>query len=345
MYIPILKVKRAEIDAVSDLDRKIKEIIMPLFEFIIPFHEQISPQKAQQKFLRALPKHLTDLQNVQKECFVDIRLLDKIIQGKTLKQIMEYNNSFLFPLINTIPIFEINPPTATHKTILNHYQDKICIRITKLDIQQQEFLERVEQFTKKYNLKPSNIDIILDFEYVETDELDEKTYDLIKKLFQLHPWRKIVFGAGAFPKDLSHIKTNTEEEQIRFDYLLWKKIQEQFEKHIIFADYTIQHPLQSHLGAYTPSSSIRYALENKWLIQRGSKPKKGEGRTQYVAHAKLLVQDKNRYYGKNHCKGDKYIMGKSKEPLSGKAYTGNPTTWLRTGICHHITLTARQVAN
>lgn len=348
MYTPILKVKKAEIDAVNDLDDITRGLIKPLFEFIIPFNERISPRDAQQKFLRELPERLKSIQDAQgnKECLVDIRLIDKAIQSETLKQIMEHNNSLLFPIINTIPIFELNSPTDAHKTILNHYQGNLCIRITKLDIQEEKFFERIQQFIKKHNLKPLSIDIILDFGYVdETDELDEEIFKLIKKLIQLYPWNSTTFAAGAFPKDLSHLAPNQEHLISRYDYALWEKMREQLQG-VHFADYTIQHPIQLQLGAYTPSSSSRYALEKDWLIQRGRKPKPGEGRTQYIAHAKLLVGGNEHYYGESHCKGDEYIMERSKEPLDPKkAHPGNPTKWLQTGICHHITLTANWVAN
>jgi hypothetical protein len=97
---------------------------------------------------------------------------------------------------------------------------------------------------------------------------------------------------------------------------------------------------------FHPTTSIRYTLDNEWLIMKGRKQKFAL----YLANAKLLADDKTRYYGSGFSSGDKYIADKAKHyPVYIKdpkvKGTGSTESWLTAGINHHLVLTAHQIAN
>ena len=83
-------------------------------------------------------------------------------------------------------------------------------------------------------------------------------------------------------------------------------------------------------------------MKGRALRPSGLKKKKSPGFSQYPAQARLLSTQLE-FFGKDFSAGDAYIAEKGKD-LNTKE-TGNPMTWLRAGINHHLTCTADQVSN
>jgi hypothetical protein len=113
-------------------------------------------------------------------------------------------------------------------------------------------------------------------------------------------------------------------------------------RHATFGDYTIQN------GAFLEppsrpniSASIRYTTDENWVIMRGEglRNKDGPGHDQYPANAELLC-GRDEYCGEDFSYGDAYIRERYENPQK----TGNPETWLRAGINHHVTFVVRQIA-
>jgi hypothetical protein len=127
----------------------------------------------------------------------------------------------------------------------------------------------------------------------------------------------------------------------RSDWNVWH---EQITAHAVlrkpsFGDYTIQHPIyREYTQFFSPSASIRYTLNNDWLIMRGQKGKN----SQYLANAQLLSKLPE-FFGEQFSYGDAFIVEKGRDLKSKK--TGNATNWLMVGINHHLTCTANQIAN
>jgi hypothetical protein len=109
-----------------------------------------------------------------------------------------------------------------------------------------------------------------------------------------------------------------------------------------FGDYTIQHPIfYEPVEGANVSASIRYTSEAYWVVMRGEglRNRDGAGFAQYPANAELLLSRKE-FCGSHFSYGDAYIwqMGSHQSPTNG-----NPETWLRAGINHHLVFQARQI--
>ena len=70
----------------------------------------------------------------------------------------------------------------------------------------------------------------------------------------------------------------------------------------------------------------------------GLKSDDGPGNAQYPAEAQLLCE-MDEFCGAGFSRGDSYIQETSQQPNG----PGNPYTWLRAGINHHMTYATRQV--
>ena len=174
-----------------------------------------------------------------------------------------------------------------------------------------------------------------------------KYFNMIQRVPNLTKWRTFIFASGSFPENLSECKVDEENLIQRVDWKSWKEcIGKKLQRKPTFSDYTIQHPVYKEASQfYHPTASIKYTLNNEWLIMKGQKQRF----EQYLAHAADLVKDK-RYYGENYSNGDKYIAEKAKHfsvyaknpAIKG---TGSTETWLKAGISHHLVLVAHQVSN
>ena len=172
--------------------------------------------------------------------------------------------------------------------------------------------------------------------------------DLAQKITDLPKWRSFAFAGGSFPEDLTDCKLDEENLLPRLEWINWisRNGKNSLKRKPAFADYTIQHPIYKEISQfYAPTASIKYTLDNEWLIMRGKKQRY----EMYLAHAKLLSGD-NRYCGDGFSYGDKYIAEKAQHHdvyMKDKKVggTGSTETWLRAGINHHLALVADQIAN
>ncbi|MFI5890422.1 hypothetical protein ACIA5D_09910 [Actinoplanes sp. NPDC051513] len=86
-----------------------------------------------------------------------------------------------------------------------------------------------------------------------------------------YPWESITVAAGAMPKTLAGLPTNTATQIPRYDQKLWERLQE---PDIEFGDYGIGHPAMS-LKGWPPPRNLRYTDDDAWWIYRT--PRDGNG--------------------------------------------------------------------
>ena len=206
----------------------------------------------------------------------------------------------------------------------------------------------IKSFLAWSGLTEGDVDLLVD-----TKEIEIGTYDgyvnASQKIYNLPKWRTFTFASGAFPSDLMKYKIDEDNLILRADWEKWldQGAGSNGVRKPTFADYTIQHPIYKESSQFFhPTTSIRYTLDNEWLIMKGRKHKFAL----YLANAKLLADDKSRFYGSGFSFGDEYIAEKAKHypayiknpKIKG---TGSTESWLTAGINHHLVLTAHQIAN
>ena len=194
----------------------------------------------------------------------------------------------------------------------------LCLRLVRADFADVPRLnKKITEYLGLAGLTEENVDLLVDLQDITEDNGGSHlTYTkLCLGLPNLSNWRTFIFGGGAFPKDLSNCRIDEENLIPRLDWQIWSgQIGDKtLTRKPAFADYTIQHPIYSESSQFfPPSTSIKYTMENDWLIMNGQKQKY----ELYLASAAELVKD-GRYYGENFSEGDKYIMEKAKYfPLS-----------------------------
>lgn len=260
----------------------------------------------------------------------------------------------MVPVINIIPVIGFDSDLSMRKIAIDFAKQNkrgLCLRILRSDLNQELLSAQVKNLIQKNGLKEQNIDLIIDLQVVGEDDKPITISELInQKIPNLKEWRTFTVAGGAFPPDLTQFANPNRYDIPRLDWTNWISTRNYLKRKPSFSDYTIQCPIYKEpvLDA-NPSASLRYTLRDKWIIMKGRalrpsgiKKKKSPGFGQYPAQARLL-SNQPEFFGKDFSEGDSYIAEKGKD-LNTKA-TGNPMTWLRAGINHHLACTANQVSS
>ncbi|MDP3014916.1 MAG: beta family protein [bacterium] len=351
-YVPILKWKRAEQGALKALREKHKKNITPLVQFVMPKNK---PQEQLGDVIKRFERQLTEISAKLIDVwgltpiFVDVSLLFSTpLKTKALDVISREGHRLggIF-----IPVAHLNDNEQIIKSaivVAKKTEKGLCLRLISSDFSNTTELN--QNITKFFSggLSEKDIDLLVDIKETEKN-VDKyvKYINLSQNIPGLSKWRTFTFASGSFPEDLSECKLDEENLMPRIDWKSWKEhISKKLQRKPTFADYTIQHPVYKEITQFFhPTSSIKYTLENDWLIMKGKKQKF----ELYLASAAELVKDK-RFSGENFSEGDKYIAEKAKHfetyiknpAIKG---TGSTETWLKAGINHHLSLVADQIAN
>lgn len=354
-YVPVLRWRKAEYMALSELNENIKTKLTPFIEMwpkdFDPRIKTINKQKIK------IPVNVDEilLKRTQEflfywgksPFFLDFNHYNNRIQTSQGElPISLVANQAKNIGISPIPVLGLKRTQqyiTDCKMANSSLKTGVCLRIYPDDLSSTDFTNKVKNLISFLNLSPSQIDIVFDNQFINTSSINiSAIYNYIPNI---ESFRTFILMGGYFPLDLSKFSVGSHLLE-RNDYKFWiTEIKNLKKKRLpIYSDYTIQHPfLNNNLPPIpNPSASIRYTSDLHWVIMRGEALHKdnGLGYEQYPANAELLC-NRSEYCGPDFSQGDKYISTKRmvvKNP-------GSPGTWLQAGINHHLTFVVRQLAS
>jgi hypothetical protein len=352
-YVPILRWKMAEQLALRAVRQEDRGKITPLIEFTSKMFD--APRQGKKKGVKPDPsevllreaKHLLANWGYS-PFFLDLRHLD----GK-VPDVVAGSNPLIY-LADTVRNYRLSLIPVTGLNRSNKYQSAVrnvactdrrgvCLRLAASEVLGPAFRQNIKSVLEKLGTKKNDTDLLLDCEACNPTTAEFRA--LLERIHDVTEWRSLTAASGSFPKDLQEYRPGSHVIQ-RDDWLAWKQLT--FEERKIrrkpsFSDYTIQY------GRYVepvencnPSASIRYTLDDRWLIMRGEGllNKEGPGGAQYTANA-ILLRDRAEFYGASFSDGDAYIF----EMSNRMDKHGNPRTWIQAGVNHHMTVVCRQIAS
>ncbi|MDD5731495.1 MAG: beta family protein [Patescibacteria group bacterium] len=350
-YIPILKWKRAEQGALKALKGESKKVITPLIQLVMP---KSKPQEQLDDVIKRFEGQLPEIAKKIIEVwgyapiFIDASLLYSTpLKSKSLDIISREGHKLggIF-----IPVIHLNDDDQIKNSTLaatKETKSGLCIRLVCSDFTDTIRMADNIAVILAAGLNESDIDLLVDIKETGNNSDKYSTYSILSQnIPNLSKWRNFIFASGSFPEDLSECRLDEENLISRIDWKSWNEnLSKSLKRKPAFSDYTIQHPIYKEaVQFFHPTSSIKYTLENDWLIMKGKKQKF----ELYLASAAELIKDK-RFYGENFSDGDKYIDEKAKHFLTyikkpAIKGTGSTETWLKAGINHHLELVAHQVS-
>ncbi|UHG92551.1 beta family protein [Spirosoma oryzicola] len=352
-YVPILKGKSGEFQALSNLSDKALSSITPVIEIPdIPYdYVTNQPSKTTDNHLSRYGEDLASCWVADKELFIDAHLLP--VDCRTAAG--QHPFIFLFEDFRrlgllTIPVINIDSDEAcidSVREIVANDQRGVCLRISLNQLETPDGGTQLLQLLSSIGVAVKEADILIDLASLGSGISNElmttlMTFVINNTIPQLESWRTISLSSAAFPTDLSGIPAGSERQIPRLDWELYKAlVSKNLRRLPSFSDYSIAHPEINEMDPrmMNISASIRYTTQDSWLIMKGRVIKK-YGSDQYHQLCRELL-DRPEYKGKDFSWGDDYI----KQCAEGQVGPGNSTTWRKVATNHHLELVVDQLAN
>jgi hypothetical protein len=344
-YVPVLRAKAAEWQALTDLAPNVRAGCTPLVE-LTPDVTAARP-KAAARAGRTTLEHavVVTLANIQTDLAAGGRrlFLDSSLLGAARSEAWRVlRSAALRPLPGLVPV--IRAPSLDGRLGDLRFMAGdgvgVCLRITADICRRPDVARVMVSELKAMELTPADTDLVIDLGRSPQTLTHAQLRVLIPELAM---WRSWTVLAGVFPLDLREFEAEQLEHRVeREEWTVWhhQLALAAGWRRPSFGDYTIQYGEYAPAPKTSGSLSLRYTLGTEWLILRGRKPNAaiGVGFDQYFGHAHYLTAHPE-YYGAGFSAGDAFIDSKRAAGVP----TGGRTQWLAAGINHHLTATVSQL--
>jgi hypothetical protein len=291
----------------------------------------------------------------QEECFVDLR---HVAAGSRLKN-GQHPVRFVFDDlrlmgVNAIPIVSLDQDTdyrTSVSQVLAVDQRGVCLRMSLEKASSPDCVRNIDSLLKEIEVKPDQCDFILDLgapdNFEPLDGFAALLQAVIKKLPFLDRWRGFGIIAHSLPVSVNKLPVGTSILP-RSEWQLYKRVRANLEKSGIrvptFGDYAVNHPTALNLDMrfIYPKASIKYTINDEWLISRGDaiRGRNGVGLGQFVDLCNLIVTSKY-YAGPDFSFGDQYLL----KCANSEVKPGQPSRFRQVATSHHLEMVIRDLAN
>ena len=279
-YVPCLRWKQGEYQALLHLSPEMRDAIVPLIEVAeIGFDfETREPCKSIDKHLNAFAKRMLDKWG-QRNCFVDMKLIgpcERMADGK-------HPAAFVFDDLRSkgilaIPTLNLRQDTGLRAAI-KEASDKdgrgVCLRVRLEEAGNPHIRSSVDKLLSSVGTMAEQCDFILDMEAPNFEPLDGLAgllEILVSGLPHLDSWRSIGLIGTSFPASMAELPMGLSTVR-RSEWQLYKNLAVRLARQGLrlpsFGDYVISHPAVAlmYMRFVKPSASLRYTVDDGWLSQ------------------------------------------------------------------------------
>jgi len=351
-YVPCLRWKQGEYQALLRLSSSTKNLLTPLIE--IP---EIGFDFENNRENKTIDEHLSPFAKRVKDkwgngrCFVDIHHVGPL----KLMETGQHPLTYVFDDLRSrgvlgIPVIDLKQDSA--------YQDAIteiitmdgrglCFRIDIEEAAKTTCKSYLDTLLQKFQIRPDKCDFILDLKSPNFEPIDSFANLLkllINRLPYLNNWRSFTLIGTSFPRSMGEVVRGLSiipRNEWRLYTFLVRYLRDTGTRIPTFGDYGINHPdiIAVDMRKVKPSASVRYTIDNGYLIIKGPNVRQ-YGFAQYHSLCQEVVESRH-YCGQMFSEGDKYIN----ECAQGITSTGTLTTWRWVGTNHHLEKVVRDIAN
>lgn len=364
-YVPVLKTKAGELDALEKLRPADKASFTPLLEIIpVPVTwpdppAEPFPSKSIDDHVNHLSKAIADAWGSRSPLFVDggyIEEEDVLNDGS--EPIVGFLRALNSKGVNAIPVIGFNRlleyNDACKEFATDHAVD-LCLRLTPYDLDDAASLEiQTKQLLAYLGLTPARIHLVVDYASISPVLRGAMSVTLpfqIASIPYLKQWKTLTLTATAFPTDLAEVERNTTDVFARSEWEIWSMLHDgrhRLGRLPTFGDYTVTHPnlliLDPRVIRISPK--IKYCDKLQWVVAKGEafrrkkdpKPNIPPG-VQYPLLSKLIMEHEA-WCGSGFSWGDEFIAN-----CANREVTGSAQNWVTVGTVHHIVFVLQQLAS
>src|SRR3972149_8221515 len=231
-YVPCLRWKQGEYQAVWRLPNTTKRMLTPLIE--IPGPGWDFEEKKEKKTVDELLSDFAQKKIYKKwgssSCFVDLGLIppDKRMDNDV------HPVRFIFDELRAIkcqaiPVTGLTKDTEYQqeiKAVSDEDKRGVCLRITIEQVVKSSLKTRIDSLLSTLEIKPAGCDFILDLgapNFVPLDGLVKIMKNIAAELPYLNSWRTFTFLGTSFPESMGGVRKGGEIVP-RYEWQLYKKL-------------------------------------------------------------------------------------------------------------------------
>lgn len=336
-YVPVLKVKRGEKQALTQISPALVPRITPLLEIV---EREESKAPTLEHHLGTAFAKLADSVARYSRCFLDAREIEpdgRSAAAAVFERAAAEGITFT-PVTGITRSFDVVPA-------LRHRVHGLALRLTREEFEEGYLPQRLETFTREHGLRREEVDLIVDLGAVNdmvTPGIRALTAAFLSAVPNHAAWRTLTVSACAFPLSMGGIDRHSYDLVDRADWLAWRDGLHARRNELVrlptYSDCAIQH--STGVEGFDPrimtiSAAIRYALPEQWLLIKGESSRRTRPSVQFPRLATQLVYGhlRNHFAGESHCAGCESM----KRAADGAPNLGSAEAWRRLGTIHHIT--------
>lgn len=360
-YVPILKGKQGELDAIRETSSKIRSAFTPLMEIppiplrYITGEDEPIPAKSIGDHVVDMAEKMAKAVGSDSPVFIDgfyVEEEENLPDGSEpiaglLGALREKGVQF----IPTTGLDRVKQYGEAIKAAIAEDQRGCCVRLWEPDLEALADLEsQIKSLLRFLAVDASDVDLLVDFG-PDVPSRSALPYQ-INALPLLKKWRTLTVASSSFPMNMENIAQNSVAELEREEWLAWMFLRSKkktLTRMPTFGDYAINHPELSEVDPriMRMSPNIRYTVEVNYVVAKGKayarkveRQKPGVAASdQYPKLAQAIMRHPN-WAGKKFSWGDGFI-----DACSRKACVGSATNWRAVGTCHHIAFVVQQLAS
>lgn len=347
-YVPILKVKQGEKDALMQLAPEVRARLTPLLEIIVR-NTNKDPEE-----IKTVDEHLnTTFKNLKKAVAAFPRYL---LDCREIAPDGSAAANEAFDRATQLGV-GFTPVTGLTRVIdqaaaLAHRKNGIALRLTRDELESGLIRKGLPAFVKKHSLATGDVDLLLDLGSVEdlvTPGIVALATAFLDDVPDKGKWRTLTISGCAFPLSMGTVDRDSFDLVERSEWHAWRDglhaARDDLERLPSFSDCAIQHP--SGVEGFDHktmqvSAAIRYTLPDHWLRIKGASRKVTPFPIQFEKLATELVYGhlSEHFAEPKHCRG----CGNAKDAANGADGLGSLGVWRRLGTIHHLTRTVEGIA-
>ncbi|MBZ0145999.1 MAG: beta family protein [Pseudorhodoplanes sp.] len=342
-YVPILKWKMGEYQALHRLANPVKDRITPLLEIPpVGFDFETNTQR------ESTDDHLGDFGKRLKSkwqarpCFVDLKHLPATARCAGGRHCVEV----LFETAraegcSAIPVVGFANDAAflaAVGAVVRQDQRGVCLRLTLSDFDRPNLAADIENLLRPLADGRGDVDLVIDLgtpNYLPIAIYTMTMTALMSRVPMLNRWRTLTLAGTSYPQSVANIAS---------PYQIIPRLEWQAYRAFVatlnddariptFGDYAVAHPdlVELDMRMIKPFAKLRYTIDDNWHIARGT-PVRTHGFGQYQQMCATLVAQPY-FSGAAYSAADAYIA----DCAASRVTTGNLSTWVWVSTNRHLT--------
>lgn len=352
-YVPVLKWKQGEYQALLRLSDSAKDNTVPLI--VIPpvgfDFEERKPKKTVDEYLDPFGKRMK-IKWGNRPAFIDLcdELLDATMESG-IPAVTHIFSDLRSHQTHSVPIVAIKRSKAFRqciRAVVAEDQNGIGIRANLEDCFEVSFSSDIKSLVADAGVSALDTDFILDLgapdNYEPYEDFGALITAAISNIPDLESYRSFILISTSFPPDLMKRVAAPGQDIRRHEWAFYRYLMGKLPDGLrrpTYGDYAAEHPnfVDIDMRFVKPFGKLVYLRGDSWHVRKGPNVR-DNGHGQYRDHTQALL-DAPFFKGEHFSAADKYIVDCANHVVK----TGNPTVWKWVGANHHMELMADELAS